>query len=272
MAQLPKFNKVQHLIEDGEIINVHRPYLGYSSLGSKCKRLSWYGFHWAFVKRISPRVKRLFERGDWEESVIKNDLENAGIVLHSAQLEVVGLAGHVRGHIDGMVENVPDFLDEPLLFEAKTMSNKNFQKYKKIGLKLFNPAYYHQVHSYMGKLGLTHALYIATNKDNEQRDYDIIEFNPDAFDEAESFAMFIITSEGPPPKIGPKTWHECKFCDAKPICHHGHPIEQNCRTCTYAAIEDDAKWSCDFHDGKTLSVEEQRKGCDDYVIMEELVD
>ncbi len=268
MADITEFkNKVEHAIEFGVKKQQQRPYIGYSGLGNPCMRKLWMDFRWCYTDTIEPRIQRLFNRGHAEEDIIIADLEKAGMHVLSREEEIVGLARHVLGHIDGLVRNVPDYLGQTLLLEMKTMKASKFKEYLKVGLKKFSTTDWGQIHSYMGKRNLKNCLYVVTCKDDEQRDYKIIPFCEDTYKQMEAVAVNVLTAEDIPDRIGKKTWFACKICSAKGTCHGGNAVNRNCRTCQHADIEENGKWSCAMS-GLPLSTSEQREGCNDYDRME----
>lgn len=271
MVAMPK-EKLETIIDNEIVEQELRPYLGYSGLGHPCNRFLWYSFRWAYRNFITRRIKRLFERGDYEESKIIEDLNRHGMVVFDEQKEVVGFEKHVLGHIDGIVTRVEGCHDdELLLLEMKTAKESFYKKYVKNGVQLTNFTYYCQTQSYMGKLGLEKCMFVITNKNDESRYIEFIDFNEDQYDQLEQVAADIVATDVPPNKIGEVTWHECRFCSAKDICHKNKKIEKNCRTCQYGTIIEDGKWKCGkFEDGGVLPEHIQRVGCDLYELLDTL--
>lgn len=269
MAILPKINQIQLAVESGEVVQEQRPYIGYSGLGHKCKRYVWLNFRWAFKRSVDKRIARIFERGDWEEHRIIRDLTAAGMVITDTQLDMEDETGHVSGHVDGKVKNVPGYdPEEIMLLEMKTMNDKRFNTYLKEGLKNSDPEYYVQINMYMGKLDLKKCLFVVTNKNDERRDYKVMDFDPSCFADNESIAMDILTAESPPDRIGARTYFACKMCGAYKYCQlKSEPTQKNCRTCKFADIEMGGKWSCSkYHFALVDAV--QKIGCDDYEMSE----
>lgn len=282
MPIIPIQNKVQEVMEGQVEKCLPRPYIGYSSLNVACHRSLWYAFHWVDYRYIRPQLKRIFERGDLEEARIIKDLKAAGMECYAIidgeereifghpeeeQEEIIGIGGHVHGHTDGRVRNVPGAEKTPHLLEVKTMKDKKFRDYKKYGLEKVHPVYWGQVHSYMGKSGLTRCLFCVTNKDNEERKFERIKFDKDIFNDMEAIALDVLTAEVPHPKIGDATWYECKYCDYKEVCHHGKTVLHTCRTCQHSSIEDFGIWRCDISN-KVLSKQAQFDGCRHWILIE----
>lgn len=264
MAKLNLVSPIVEAIEHKMIFQEPRKYMGYSGIGGDCARATWYSFRICKDRYIEPRIQRLFNRGKYEESVITLDLLNAGMTVEDVEFEVVGLERHIKGHIDGTVTGVPGAEKTKHLLEMKTMKASKFKEYQKVGLKKFSSAYWHQIHSYMGKLNLKRCLYVVTNKDTEERDYQRIVYDHQAYLHAENLAFHILSTEEAPAKIGDKTWFVCKFCDYKDICHSNKKVNDNCRTCKHGCIEPNGAWSCDNNktDFKWLTFERQKSGCD----------
>ena len=271
MAKIEKFNTINSIMEEGMIQSSKRSYLGYSGLGGKCMRKIWYDFRWVSTDEASRRMNRIWDRGHLEETRIVLDLARVGCHVTEQEFEVVGVTGHVRGHGDGKAVNVPT-MDPAMvfLFEAKTMKHSSYIKYIKEGLQRYSSTYWQQIHSYMGHEKLPACLYVVTNKDNEERDYKIINFDKSQFEEGERIGFNIITAEEPPPKMpnASSTFFECKWCCHNKVCHKGEPVERNCRTCKHWDIEDGGNFSC-YHKSSEkhtyyLSKKEQIDGCNEY--------
>jgi len=276
MAELDTRSVEQKIIDalngPGEI-REPREYLGYSGIGHHCMRSLWYGFRWCHFQHMEGRILRLFGRGFHEEKIIAKELQRIGADIINDQVEVVGFEKHVKGHIDGIIVNTPWF-NEDILGEVKTYNDKRFKALVKLGVKVSDYTYYAQVQSYMGKLNLKIALFIATNKNDDHRHVEIIEFDPNEFDKLEARAISIVTTDFPPAKIGTgmSTWFQCKICNYKGICHYGEKINKNCRTCAFGTIIEDGKWKCakngpDWHD---LPKDVQLKGCVNWEKLETL--
>ena len=270
MAKIPQRNLLNEVLEEGLVEQKFRTYIGMSSLMGPCPRKIWYDFRWSYLKEIPKRVQRIFNRGHYEESVIINDFINAGIEIVSQQSEMVDSTGHIKGHDDGILLNVPGAEKTPHLFEGKTMKHSRYVKYMREGLQRSDPVYWGQIHTYMGELGLTRCVYGVVNKDTDERDFKRIKYEPDVHDQCMSIGFDILTSEFPPKKIGEKTWFDCKFCSARGVCHKGEPILKTCRSCQHVSIEMGGNWSCGKHNGVLLSPDEQRRGCDQYELSEVL--
>lgn len=273
--------KTEKLIEDRKVIPERRGYLGISSIGKECPRALWYDFRFCSEKEYSARLERLFQRGHREEPIILNDLKSIGIEIHSDQKEVVTGYGHIKGHIDGAANNVPDAPKTTHLLEFKTMkeglpSTKNrkatyFYLLKEKGVKISNPLYYIQCQCYMYLLGWKRTLFIAVNKNNDERHYERLALEPSVAKFAIQRGQDIIFNETPSPKV---ETYKCNWCVHKPLCLQGAAPLKNCRTCQYCDMQNEGKWSCSEKEKSGilawLSLEQQVKGCSDWRLLHTL--
>ena len=256
-----------HLIDSPVIHQEHRPYLGASQLGHTCDRYLWYSFRWCYESEISSRLQRLFNRGHREEPEIIKELEKIGIKCYGDQTEFVAGHGHIRGHCDGMADNVPEAPKTTHLLEFKTMNDKSFKDLKKKGLKMSKPVYWAQVQLYMHGLGLTRCLHINVNKNDDDLYIERIRYDEEDALSLLRKGMDILYSEFPPIKKLSPTWYECKWCNAKGICHGNQHIHETCRTCEHGDLVVDGNWECSYNGPEhatTLTVERQRIGCTEY--------
>ena len=193
-----------------------------------------------------------------------NDLQSQGLTVHSDQKEIIGFAGHWKGHIDGII-------DDDFLWEAKTHNDKSFSDLKKKRVQESKPLHYSQVTAYMGYLGLPQALYMAINKNNSEYYLEYVDFDEDHFKEIKVKTADIITTDVLFKRIGTgrPSWFECKFCNASDVCFGLKKPETNCRTCQHVNVLDKGQWQCGKNDA-ILSVDEQRAGCSDYELSEML--
>lgn len=269
MVNLVKYiNPMRMLLDDDEITEENRTYLGFSGLGDTCYRKQWFGWRWATAKKVSKRMIRLWNRGKLEEPIIIADLESMGMVVSNREAEVVhSLVGkHCQGHIDGEVENVPQAPKTKHLLEMKTMAAKYWRPLLEEGVERSHPKIFAQMTIYMRYRKLLRGLLVATNKDNEKRIYERVNYDEQLGRDLHSRALDILSSESPPRGISTDpAFYLCKkaWCPHGSVCHHGAPPERNCRTCKNVDVCDDGVWECGIT-GKELSVKEQIAGCSEY--------
>lgn len=293
MAIIPRnTHTTEHRIEHSrEIYQVPREYLGMSSLGRECLRKQWYAWRWSKFAPLSVRMQRLFTRGHLEEASIITDLQYAGVEVFrmlddlkipmtgeigEEQEEIVGYEKHVKGHPDGRCLGVIEAPKTVHLLEMKTMNTKYFEQLKEelakspIGsagqsraLKASFPDYYCQMNRYMGGMKLNRGLFVATNKNDQARKYIRIQFNKTLYIELLEREKNIIHAEKPPPRKYNATHYLCNWCGFYQICHFNVEPQRHCRTCKYADIEMQGKWSCSKKN-KEIKRKRQLKGCHQY--------
>lgn len=252
-----------------------RAHLGASSIGRECTRELWYSFHWA-TKTLHPgRILRLFNRGHLEEPRFVALLEMIGCTVwqvdaNGKQFRVQGYRGHSGGSIDAVIRGLPELGDEPALGEFKTHSYKSFAKLVDEGVQASKWEHFVQMQTYMGRLKLNFAIYMAVNKNDDDLYAEIIRFDPAVYARYQQRAVIVIDSVTAPRRINQSPgWFKCKFCDHKALCHGAAPAEVNCRTCIHADVADSGQWLCAAHKA-VLTTPEQFIACPSYVVNPEM--
>lgn len=248
-----------------------RTYLGASIIGRECSRYLWYTFRWCFKEEFEGRIIRLFQTGHMAEPRFVADLRSVGATVYDVdpatgkQFGFEEHGGHMRGHMDGCVQNVPGGGKQWHVVEFKTHGSKSFASLKKDGVKKSKPEHWVQMNWYMGKTQMPRALYLAVNKDNDELYSERLEFDPTEFAKTNAKAASIIFAGSPPPKISedPK-YYLCNMCSAKAVCHGNRSSRLSCRTCVHATPERDGTWSCAKH-GPDVPPKYQRAGCGDHL-------
>lgn len=262
-----------------------RTYLGMSGTAHKCMRNLQYGFRWASPQEeLTFRKRRIFERGDIEEARVIRDLKSIGVECYAIidgerveitgaigekQEEIVGFAGHVKGHTDGRCINVPEAPKTEHRLEIKTAKASKWKIFKTKGCKATSITYYGQTQSYMGDSGITRTLFIVVNKDTEEWYVERIKFDKDFYDDLKRKEMMVITTENLFDKlIGFDVKMNCTWCNNKDVCKNGADVQVNCRTCSSGEVHNDGKWKCahDVDVNKFLSKEEQISACNIYEV------
>lgn len=263
-----KIKTTQSEIHKLTYIEHHRPYLGISIIGHSCMRYLWYSFRWCYPPAVlNSRKRRLFDRGHREEPVLIDVLQQVGITILSTQEECTAVHGHVKGHNDGLAIGVIEAPKTEHILEFKTMNDASFKTTCKTGVKQSKPVYYAQTQLYMKYFNKTRALFIAVNKNDDSLYIERIKYNKHDADNYAERAENIVLSEKPPERKFASSWYECKWCDAKEICHGNKEIETTCRSCKYCDILPQGKWECSLHD-ISLSTSQQRLACKKYEIYE----
>lgn len=256
-------------LNDKEVVAEQRNYMGISGIGHNCYRYLQYNHYWAFTQTHTARIERLFNVGKNAEPAMIYDLATIGLVVSMQQIEVIGFAGHWKGHIDGLIHDVHNYDAGDRLWECKTHNDKSFKDLTKKGMRASKPAHYSQMIGYMGYLELGEGLYHALNKNTSEYYFESVTFDIEHFEELKIKQSDIILTDGLFPRIGnnSKAWFECKFCDAKKICFGEEQIKRSCRTCMYVEAKDEGAWVCTKHE-ISLDTNEQIKGCDNYKLYE----
>lgn len=284
MAELPELKSpVVTAIEAAwaERNDEQRTYLGASVLGGECERRLFYDFRWAHdPEKFDGRKRRLFAHGDVEERRIIEDLLAIGVIVSEVdpatgdQWAVRFANGHGGGHADGRLMGVPEAEKTEHLLEAKSHNDKSFKALKKDGVQKSKPVHYAQMQIYMHGLGLTRALYMATNKNDDEQYAERVKYDPAEAMRLMAKAERIVSAERAPPKLhddpeAKMAWL-CRSCPALGLCHQGEFARRNCRTCASASPVMDGKWRCERF-GKELSIEEQKTGCAHHIYLPDLV-
>ncbi len=245
-----------------------RPHLGASLIGRECERQLWYVFRWAKLPRHDARMVRLFQRGQREEDVLVGLLRAAGVQVVTIdpdtgrQYSFAACGGHFGGSMDGAATDIPDAPKTWHVLEFKTHSKKSFDELTKIGVAKAKPEHFAQMTCYMGWTGMKRALYVAVCKDDDRLHLERVDFDRDLFDRLILKAARIIEAIEPPPRYSEDPAHfVCKFCDYRDLCHGTSAPLPTCRTCSHSTPERNGTWTCARHQGRVLSVTEQKIGC-----------
>jgi len=189
-----------------------------SELGADCDRYLWYYSHGHAKKQKVPgRIARLFDDGHYLEDRIIKTLRGIGYKVYGEQKELIFPDGKSKGHIDGIVEGLPES-SAPHLLECKTMNDKNFKQLQ----KRKEPEHKHsvQMQLYMGLLGLKDALYIVYNKNDSELYVQRVKFNKSFYDAQMARHQRILNAETPPQRISDRPeFYKCKMCELRNMCH-----------------------------------------------------
>lgn len=249
-----------------------RSHLGASLIGRECERELWYSFRWVDKASFPGRVLRLFNRGHLEEPRMVALLRLIGCEVYQytdgKQFRISDHSGHFGGSLDAVIKGLPECPELYVLGEFKTHGDKSFQKVKEEGVRKAKFEHYVQMQVYMGKAGLTAALYLAVNKNDDELYAELLDFDQAIFDAFILRARGIIYAKVPPKKLNDSpSWYKCKFCDKRDVCHMGKAPERNCRTCEYAYPALDGMWHCGHGEGHDLDEGEQLRGCEHYSLI-----
>ncbi len=264
-------DEMTRLVDDTPLKQENRHYNGLSVIGTKCVRRLQYTHYDCLDVTHSCRMIRLFGVGHTMEPKLRKELTKfLGMVFKGDQDEVIGFAGHWKGHIDGlgMFLRSSKFYtedDDWFLMEYKTHKASSFAALKKDGVKISNPLHYGQVTSYMGYKKLNRCLYVGYNKDTSEIYLEWIYFDEADFNDNKRKEAEVVMADTILPRIGNDSpmWHECKLCDAHGVCFGKESVKKSCKNCENVDIHDGGLWTCGK--GETIKGYEP---CGKYELME----
>lgn len=246
-----------------------RPYLGASALGDPCERRLWLAFRWAGAEAFDGRMIRLFDTGHREEARLLDEMRAAGIEVwdrqpDGRQFRVEFCGGHGAGHLDAIVRGLPEAPRTPHVFDVKTVKAKKLAELMRQGFRKTYPKYFSQGLVYMGLMDLDRAAFAFVCKDDETIHLERFEFDRAEFDRLMQRAERIVFSAEPPARLSEDpAWWECKLCHFNAHCHGTAAPAATCRSCAHATPERGGTWACECPGhGRTLSVDDQRSGCE----------
>ena len=233
-----------------------RMYLGASYLGDVCERKVWFAYRHALPSFFKGQLLKIFRRGHNEEAEVFADLRLIGAQVqgfneNGSQIEVSALNGHLKGHLDAVVRNLPApyFSAKPQLLEIKTAKDERFKKLCKEGVEKTNPTHYGQMQIYMGLTNMESAIYYCVNKNDDDIYTEQVPFKAAKFKELMARAERVIFNAEPPlPISNDPSWFECKMCSFHGICHGTDIPQRNCRTCCHSTPQrtnDNGDWLCE---------------------------
>lgn len=175
----------------------------------------------------------------------------AGVNLSPQQFRVSDFGGHLGGALDGKINGLQKYgLEGKGLLEVKTHNTKSFVYVKEKGVIQAKPEHYAQMQTYMHYAKLGWALYLAVNKNDDDIYIEIVPYHPAVAQMYIARAYDIIFTAIPPPRINDDpSWWQCKLCSYKRVCHEGHPLDVNCRTCINIQPLENGSWRCNLFAG-----------------------
>lgn len=210
-----------------------RQYLGASRLGVSCERALQFEYAGAPVdpgRGFSGRTLRIFEVGHVLEDLAIRWLRLAGFELHTrkkdgGQFGFSVANGRIQGHVDGIFSDGPADLGLafPMLWECKTMNDRNWKACVKSGVAVAKPVYAAQVAIYQAYMepsipGISEhpALFTAINKDTQELWFELVPFDGGLAQRMSDRAVRVIqaTEAGELlPRIATdSSYYECKYC------------------------------------------------------------
>ena len=210
-----------------------RRYLGGSRLGVACERALQLEYADAPVDpgaEFPGRTLRIFEVGHVLEDLAIRWLRLAGFDLYTrgkdgGQFGFSVADGRIHGHLDGVIANAPADLGLafPMLWECKTMNDKNWRDTVKKGVTVTKPVYAGQIATYQAYMeplipgiSANPALFTAINKNTQEIWSELVPFDGGLAQRMSDLAVRVIraTEIGEQlPRIATEpSYYECKYC------------------------------------------------------------
>ena len=253
-----------------------RSHLGASLIGKECERALWYDFRWTTRAKFPGRVLRLFETGHLAEARLVQNLRRTGATVLEVdpetgrQFRVQAHGGHFGGSLDGVALNLLEAPKTWHVLEFKTHSAKSFADLLAKHVRQSKPQHFAQMQIYMSLTGLTRALYVAVNKDNDDLYIERVEIDAAFSTRLLEKAQRVIFAATPLPRISEDpSWYQCRLCDHADVCHGKQAAEINCRTCLHATPIDGG-WHCARYN-KSLTDVDQRTACERHLYLPALI-
>jgi hypothetical protein len=277
-----KFQTLLEAIEESQPTESWRSHFGMSQIGAKDSRLLWMSYRWCLPPRFSPRTKRIFSLGNAIETEIIKLLRNIpGVTIHEVdpesgkQFGFRHLGGLFSGSCDFVALGIPEFPDEWLIGECKSVSSKRFKELKKKGVKEWSSEYWAQLHCYVGSAGLKHAVFIAYCKDDSELYIEFVELDERFFLSLVAKAERIITASDAPESTWPdETYYESRWLGNEGAAIYWGiqlPQQVHCRNCRHSAPDTESgNWQCKIKEC-SLDFEQQSKGCPSHNFIPSLV-
>ena len=272
----PQPSTVRAIYRAYEAAHEHYDSLGISvgEAGTECDRSLWYTVRWASPpEEIDGRKLSIFRTGDRWEEVMVSDLERIGVEVWGQQDRIRLVSGHVRGKCDGKAVGIPEAPKTEHLCEFKSSNEKGFKDIQKKGCKEAKPLHYGQCQLGMHAFGLTRCLYYVTNKNDDSRYVERIEYDAEYCLRLLARCERIINANEPPSRISEEPeFFGCKFCKHHAVCHDKAWPRVTCRSCLHSSPEmgGDGHWSC-ARWSKPLGTDEQKSGCETHLHLPGLV-
>ena len=199
-----------------------------STIGFPCDRHLWYSAE-GYEPLHDAKTLRIFDVGTALEPMVIRWLENEGweIVCYNQGsqdadiehvIEVSG--GEIRGHFDAIISR-PGI--GTILIDVKTMNDRSFSHWKRLGTEEKSPQYLDQLHVYgyaaiIAGLSFDRLGIVALNKNDSDLEIELIDYSIERMVEIQTRAERIFhLSE--PPSPGPRLmkW-SCRYCSYRYVC------------------------------------------------------
>ena len=254
--------------------------MGGSLLGHECALTVWLTHRWSLLPLSGARLARLFADGAAGE--LRSAQRIAELPIVSLRTQTIGgqfggsmMGGHVRFHIDGLLDGIPE---DPrlLVWEHKETNGKNWRKLERLGsYEEWNELYYGQLQFYIGAMReyTEHApeggYAMVYNRDSCDYWGQVVEFNEPYYEALKARAEHLLVTKERPLNAYSRSFYKAKWMskdDALVYFADATPLTAHCRNCRFSGISldgNDGMWGCNRHK-KALSKWEQLEGCPDH--------
>lgn len=249
--------------------------IGVSGIGHECARYLFYSLRWMSNDDIiTPRMKRLLNRGNHEEILFEKLITKIGfqpIKAEGKQHKVEHCKGHVKGYADGIAATCgidplayPKLSQLPshVLLEYKTCgTGRGFADYSKTVI-LHKPIYYAQICVMGFSFNIPTCVFLVVNKNDDDIYAEVVELDFSHAKKLIDRAGSVIFTNNPPKKLAQSpSFSTCKSCKHNTICHHdGLPVK-SCRSCVYSKAVEDRNWYCNKYNS-VIPRDYQKEGCE----------
>lgn len=244
--------------------------IGASGIGEECLRSIWFSWRGFATSKFGGRMLRLFETGHIQEDRVIADLRRAGFGVWShddngKQFTYTDETGHFVVKLDGVIKGIPGAEKTPHALEVKSHNKKSFTELEKKGVLVAKPMHYAQMQAGMMFGGFTRAFYIAICKDDESYYVERIREDLEVQKELKLKINKLVEAKLTPSGISEDGGaFPCKWCDMRGVCTGEQDILKTCRSCAFSEpLKEGGQWLCSL-ENKTLSSDEQVRGCDEY--------
>ena len=205
-----------------------RTYIGASVLGDVCPRRVAYTWRGETGEPIQGRALRIFETGHALERLLADWIGRAGFNLITLDPETgeqfAFSDGPIAGHADGIITGGPSLgFKYPVLWEAKGLNDRSWNKIVKSGLRVGSPIYYGQANLYMGYLDLEACLFSALNKNTQEIHHELIGFDAAEAQRLVDLAVGIVRG-WLPPRLDIVPTRICAYCQFESLCWGGFEL------------------------------------------------
>ena len=241
-----------------------RQYIGASIIGNDCTAYIAFCLRGFPEDPIKPKMMRIFTLGHKIEDIVIKDLRDAGYEIIDKdpftgwQKAYSDRGGHVSAHLDGKI-----LIDgEYMLLEIKSMNDRNWKKFKKVGVQVSHPKYYAQCQMMMGlsDSDMSNAMLVAYNKNTSEYHSEVFEFDEFYYESLRHKIDLVMMRQARKIAKDSEDWR-CRVCFRKTVCWQPPRVEPDCNLCQHSVpLEEKKEWWCTYHDKKAILP------CDDFLL------